>query len=252
MRRLNKPTGRLQFSLRTLLLLTFGLALICAPVGWRIRESRRRAEAKEFIIKSGGTVRTNAILGAASFWGILRDECSYETTEVRFPCAYPTDEVLQRLQCFPEITSLEICGPKPGENRTTQVGAFLAPKFSQERRRLFTASGLRCLARLRNLHILRINQLGIVDSDVDVMANLPALTQLDLSYTDISDDALVRIARFTRLTDLELEGTRVTDKGLRELHCSYQLCSVGVSKTLVSGEAIKDFRQKLPECNIMN
>ena len=91
----------------------------------------------------------------------------------------------------------------------------------------------------------------VTDSDIDLVARLPALRELYLHRTHVSDAALVSLARSKTLEVLHLAYTGVTDDGIQVLAGIPRLSTLYVNETKVTPEGAKHLRTKLPHTQII-
>lgn len=106
------------------------------------------------------------------------------------------------------------------------------------------------------------SQRKLIDSDLRVLADLPALRELQLDHTNITDRSTVHllgcrnlqvlglrevnitdaslphIAKLKQIRELDLWGTRVTSAGLRELSALRHLEKLWLHETKVSDDAV--------------
>lgn len=137
-----------------------------------------------------------------------------------------------------------------------------------------TATGLKHLAPLKKLYLLDLDSAVLAPGALKGLPDLPALDQLYVRKTPVTDADLLELPRFPRLMHLGLHGTSVTDAGmptvtrltnLKQLHLdatsvtdaglkTLQACKkleyLSVSGTKVSQPAVTDFRKALPRCEV--
>jgi len=137
-----------------------------------------------------------------------------------------------------------------------------------------TDKGLQHLANLRNLRWLSIDAANITDSGIAFLKNLNQLEGLQLVNTRTSDDALIMLLNYPQLAYLEASGCSITEKGIYYIsnvsslnslriaaptvfddafmglsHCR-QLSTLSFDMPLVTEEAIKELRFRLPGCDL--
>ena len=145
------------------------------------------------------------------------------------------------------------------------------------------------LLRLRHLQKLSLNGVdGPTDNDLDVLANLVELEDLDLDRTvrerggpgyrgvpltdrvldhiqglprlkflvlsanRITDEGLAKLANLKALESLDLDGTLVTDAGLDRLVRLKSLKTLRVESTRVTTGGVARFQQKRPEVEVIH
>jgi hypothetical protein len=100
------------------------------------------------------------------------------------------------------------------------------------------------LSTLKCLYLpVRISNRGL-----DRLRRLPALEELYLGYSCITDKAIVRIAQSPRLRLLNLAYTRISDKCLMQLTTLRGLEELDVRGTDISDEGLARLRATLSDC----
>jgi Leucine-rich repeat (LRR) protein len=89
----------------------------------------------------------------------------------------------------------------------------------------------------------------------DGLEHLTAVEVLDLTDTDVRDDAMPKLATMRNLKSLSLAGTKITDAGLEHLKGLTQLRSLwlggrGARPEGVTTEGIRRLQRSLPDCKI--
>ena len=77
---------------------------------------------------------------------------------------------------------------------------------------------------MQQLNLWNVN--AVNDSVAPVLAGLPNLTMLDLSYTAAGDETLQRLANLSNLKHLYLTDTQVTPAGLAAFQTKRSSCQV--------------------------
>src|SRR5262249_46388482 len=80
-----------------------------------------------------------------------------------------------------------------------------------------TDAGLKHLAGLRQLQMLRLGKTKVTDAGLKHLAGLRQLHGLDLTNTKVTDAGLKHLGRLKQLQTLDLNYTELTDTGLKEL-----------------------------------
>ncbi|QDT02385.1 Leucine Rich repeats (2 copies) [Rubripirellula lacrimiformis] len=78
----------------------------------------------------------------------------------------------------------------------------------------------------------------------------PDLTQIGLSESDVSDDAMKSLAKLAKLEWIFMHGTPVTEVGLQHLSPLQHLKYVYASRSQIGPEAVKQFHQQHPGTNL--
>jgi Leucine-rich repeat (LRR) protein len=113
-----------------------------------------------------------------------------------------------------------------------------------------TNNGLQYLVKLRSLEELVLGGNKISGVGLHALRTLPKLTRLDLSgfqkrnsgtwSVALTDNDLEMIASMTGLQDLNLSGTRITDLGIGRLKTLRELRSLDLSRTAVTASGLKE------------
>lgn len=164
------PLRRLfQIRLRTLLAIMFAVALATIWYGARWREEHRRHSAIQYLTDRGGTVRV-----MPSFDG-AQAEVVFDAAKLRFAAATPagkpqlTLEDFEQLRLVPRLTSLAVEGD------------------------LLTSEALAGIATLDGLRRLEISHAPLDDEQLQLLAPLTHLRELDLEATQVTDDGVGRL-----------------------------------------------------------
>jgi hypothetical protein len=105
-----------------------------------------------------------------------------------------TDDVLARVAALDHLEELDLSGS-----------------------RALTGTGLRHLARLPHLRILRLGGCAVGDDDVAMLRDLPRLERIVLAGTRVTDAGVEHLAPCTALEMVDLSGTRTGDGAIRAL-----------------------------------
>lgn len=79
--------------------------------------------------------------------------------------------------------------------------------------------------------------------DIDRLASLSALTNLEFSSASVTDDVVRRLGKLTSLGRLILTGTQITDAGLRAFRNMKRLNRLDLSNTNISDEGISELAE---------
>ncbi len=113
---------------------------------------------------------------------------------------------------------------------------------------------LRALRPLKGLTDLKISVAGtgyVSGPDLQVLPELPGLTELELFGTRLTDEMIAPVGRIRGLRQLSLrENPGVTDAGLDHLAPLQTLRRLDVSSTMVTAAGAKKLAMALPECRI--
>lgn len=104
--------------------------------------------------------------------------------------------------------------------------------------------------------LLRVEKLvfgtDVIDQDLDGIQFVSNLKNVDLSFNDIGDKALIQLAKLPELTHLELDETNVSDAGMMKISQLSELSSLNVSGTSVSDAGLSHLSKlsKLTDLNL--
>ncbi len=104
---------------------------------------------------------------------------------------------------------------------------------------MVTDQALIHLRPLRGLADLGLAGLNITDTGLLYLVDLPTLSSLDLSWTQVGDPGLARLATMRGLHDLTLTGTHVTDAGLAHLRSLPGLEYLDLADTSVTDAGLR-------------
>jgi len=115
-----------------------------------------------------------------------------------------------------------------------------------------TDLGFKYLAGLRKLEKLSLWGSNAGDPVLPDLLALPLLTELDLSWTRISDFGLSGLHQTSCVKKLRLGGIPLTDRGLGGIQSLKSLSSLTVEKKMsrITDLGIAEFRSCLPDCEI--
>ena len=203
---------RMQFSLKTLLLLMLVASAGFSWLGIRMR----RAAAERAVVATLGHLGPEVNEIGGHIWGLDFSTCQRK----------PTDDDLA-LVC--ELTRLE-CLDLSG-----------AP---------ITDDGLGHLRTLTRLEVLSLSQTPITDAGLEHLKTLERLESLDLRGVPITDAGLKHLESLTRLEFLSIMQTPITDAGLEHLKTLKRLKYLGLWGTQVTNEGVWELQQALPDVEI--
>jgi internalin A len=137
-----------------------------------------------------------------------------------------------------------------------------------------TDTGLKELARLKNLSGLQVEGTEITGAGLEECANLKHLSSLflrskvndvgtkgiakladlanlDISGAQVTDLGMKELARLTKLSSLHVGFTNMTDAGLKELSSLKNLKWLNVAFTKVTNAGVEEFQKTNPGCRIV-
>ena len=150
-------------------------------------------------------------------------------------------------------------GPlQPEENRDFENGSdreLAALEGVETIRRLrvcgtaVTDAGVKSIAKLRNLEVLKIERAGITDACMKDIAGLKRLKELDLWRNQITDRGLAEL-KGMRLEFLGLRTTKVTDRGIDAIKDMTTLKLLDVMDTKVTNAALPKLFWGIPTLTV--
>jgi hypothetical protein len=201
----------LQFTLRSLFVLTF---LVALGLGWfmtELRRARTQTEAVSLVSRSGGDVGYRFALGehGQRLASRLDDGFLAYAVDVDFTAltdafghgaCRTVDADLSPLERLPYVETLDL------------RGAYH-----------LTDAGFKHLEHLTRMRVLDLASTPINDGGLRHLGAMTHLQGLSLAMTRVSDFGLEHLSRLTDLKRLDLLELRVTDTGLRQLRHLTQL-----------------------------
>jgi Leucine-rich repeat (LRR) protein len=211
----SKPKRRrrwLQFSLRTMLLVTLLVALVLGWLAEKIDVAWRQQRAAESILKLGGQVHYGyqffSAPGTLSSgppprppgpkwlrW-LMGEHFFARVAVVTYPPGI-SDKDLKHLDDLPYLTQIHLRGG-------TVTGAGLNHVWKHDK-----------------LRALTLRSVSVTDVDAANLAGLTQLEQLDLRHTPITDETVKTLSGLPKLSRLLLEGTFISHEAARRLEKSF-------------------------------
>jgi hypothetical protein len=114
-----------------------------------------------------------------------------------------------------------------------------------------TSAGLRHLQKSAEISVLDVSYTQIDDDAMPIIGRMETLSYLDLSRTKITDAGLESLKSLKKLEYLELYGTKVTDAGLESLKSLKGLRELRLDGTSVTEGGERSLNEALPNCRIL-
>ncbi|MBI2804709.1 MAG: hypothetical protein HYX68_06955 [Planctomycetes bacterium] len=202
--------------------------------------------------------------------------CDYEGTPLALTISYAVKDiktVVDRVKYFPELESIWYV-PDYGMNDEILTRLVTdAPKLKKLWAGGMGDTGLKIIAKGKNIENLRIGSRTITDAGMAHLTALPKLRELHVSgflsskgfeklapsktleflwYTQVNDESLKGIAKITSLKRIRFVRAAVTDKGFQELASLPNLEELNFQGTKISDVAVTRLGtlQKLRELNL--
>ncbi|WP_162659943.1 leucine-rich repeat domain-containing protein [Tuwongella immobilis] len=142
------------------------------------------------------------------------------------------------LAALPRLESLDVSITRLSDAGLAKLGTFPALKVLKCQEIAITGKGFAGLTKLKNLTELDVGQVGgMTDAYLTPIGNLSNLTKLDLSGTNLGENAMKAIGKCTKLTDLKL-GVQLNGRLMQELSGLTQLTTLSVNGTEQGDELI--------------
>jgi Leucine-rich repeat (LRR) protein len=108
------------------------------------------------------------------------------------------------------------------------------------------------VARHRNLHSLDLSHSNIDDEALRSLSGMPDLRSLDLSETKITDAGVAVLAEHRNLQSLDLSQTGVTDVALPPLVKLPYLSQLDLRETQITEAAVRELRRQMPHTEVQH
>jgi Leucine-rich repeat (LRR) protein len=160
---------------------------------------------------------------------------------------------MEHLRGLPELRELDLS--------MTSIGADGIPPLEELPKLRVLALGnggpqsrdkmLPAVRMLKHLEKLRLASLtGDGDAELDHLADMPQLTELDLYGLKLTDQSLEKLAGLKNLRYLGLSGKGITDKGLLTLRPLVNLRHLQLAGTSTTPAGIDALRKTLPKLGV--
>jgi Leucine-rich repeat (LRR) protein len=149
-----------------------------------------------------------------------------------------TPSELTALASFPKLNNLDFQPDNLTDAHLAALGRLqnLRELRIQPDAGAITRRGVESLAQLKQLKLLRLSNVTLLDEDLEALAGLELLATLDLSSTPITDQALDHVLRLPRVTELILDGTQITGAGAQRIMKAQHILSATWSDTGIRPE----------------
>jgi Leucine-rich repeat (LRR) protein len=217
----------LQFSMRSVFLLTTVAAVLMSLVGVPVFRLRQEQLASEWLEMNGAHLTFEGATGPTAWLAekAYGKKAAMHVTKVDLAWQSIDDEGASHLGPLRHLTMLNLDGAT------------------------LTDRGLRYISGCQSLERLQLHGAPITDAGVRHLATLSALENLDLSSTKITGANLEPLLQLTELEILNLNGSRLTDAALPVLS-RLKLRWLGVSHTRMSEAADNELAIALPNTAI--
>lgn len=222
-----------QFTLRTLLVMVFGVAILLAWFATRLHQARQQREALATARRAGAVAfyeqevrwragryedATQEAPAKARGPGRLRRTLGRDFFDrvvcITFP-AHASDGMLALLAGLPEMRSVSLAGTSVTDKGMAELGRLAKLEELSLDGTGITDAGVLRLAGLQDLKSLYLGGTGITDEGAKVIAGLRELRIVCLEETQVSDSGLTLLARLPQLEELHVFKTGVSEEGAR-------------------------------------
>jgi hypothetical protein len=248
---LSPPKSRrrwLQYSLRTLLVVTTLCAIACSWLGVKLQQARPQREAVAALEK----------LGALVFY-----DWQYDAQGISLPSPQPPGRLwLRRVlgdDFFQSVHTVELTNRDITDAGLENIGADLKHLECLSQLQWLDLSGtpitdsdLTYLTALSQLQRLDLVSTDVTDAGLEHLKCLNKLRVLNLARTQVTDAGLEVLTCFGQLKGLSLNDTRVTDAGMEHLRSLSQLRDLLLNRTQVTDTGVRNLRAALPKCNVFH
>jgi len=229
---------RFQFGLKSLLLFTALVAILCSWCAARMRQARRQKEAVLAIEDAGGHV-------------LYDHEFRFDdgsVPQLPHPPGWPPPPCLLDLHFQHDVAYLTFSRATDAE--LIHLESLTSLDSLDLQHTDVTDVGLVHVKGLRSLRKLWLDDTQVTDAGLLNLKELSRLQCLDLSGTQVTDAGLVNLKELPRLQWLNLSRTQVTDAGLVHLKTLTNLKELLLYETHVSDHGVDKLRLALPNCRI--
>lgn len=234
-----------QFSLKSLLILTFLLSLPLTAYVWRRERARWQAEGVALVQSVGGLV----IYEQLDDGPIERPLADWQ---VRW---FGKDFFLNVVDVWQGTGKVPYTGPGPTE-ADIKVDPAEADTFWRgvshfnhlEELSVYRKWGAyghpkALLGKFAELRVLAIEETGLADEDLEGLNHLVELDRAFLGGNHVGDETARRLSHCPNLKRLDLSDTRVTDEGLKLLSACGQLEWLSLERTEITDDGISHLSQ---------
>ena len=279
---MKKKTRRFRFSLKATLI---ALTVTCVILAWyKYRVDRQKETARQIYACGGSVVYDFSspwpdflvnLLGVDSFhsFGIVRQ---YDASK-RFNGISPTGkdfspELIERITKLPRVSAIQLYGGEDIDQWLAILGEMKQLEHLMiDNGRHVTDDGIAHLSELENLAGLIVWRCQCTDRSLEIISNLPELTDLRLPYCDFSDEGVAHLARLEKLRYLDISQTSfpvtvgqkevnirrteddskfITDKSVDTFEKIKSLTQLRIRNTGITTERQTQFSKDRPGCKV--
>ncbi len=239
---------RLQFSIRSMLVLTVAVAVPCSWLAVEMKKAREQHDAVEEIGDSAGWVGYDfeedsaptlaEPRGPAWLRNLLGGDFFNNVVDAGLD-GPDTDAQMKHLKGLPQLHKLDLGGPQITDAGLKHLaGLTHLQVLGLDHDTQISDAGWQCLGGLNQLQELRVGP-RLTDAGLKHLAGLTQLQVLVLDDTQISDVGLQRLGGLNQLQELRVCGTIVTGAGLKHLTGLSQLRKLDLSYSQVTDAGLE-------------
>ena len=241
----------LQFSVKTLLVVTFLACLLFARLAYLSQSGRQQRVAARALQQRGASVQFDRRVDSDSPlptsvsdgpFGAFADMFAPNVDDVFAEDQPLTDADLINLRGLKRLDRLVLSGTKITDAGLEQLRHVPQLPNLWLSRTAITDAGLVHLKAVPRLEILLLDGTHITDAGLVHLRSLPRLRVLDLSNTAIGDGGLAHLQAVKQLELLQLKQTRITDAGLAHLQSLERLEDLDLNDTKITSEGFAQVR----------
>jgi Leucine-rich repeat (LRR) protein len=147
----------------------------------------------------------------------------------------------------PDLNKLSLRGTSlTSQDLIAHIAAFRSLQDLEVSETAIDDVALPTIAKLPKLKALNVWRTKVTDQGLESLVPM-GLTRLNLDDNPaIGDEGMEQVAKMTTLEWLHVGKTKITDAGLAKLETLSKLTELRINDTLVSEEALSQFKQKIP------
>jgi hypothetical protein len=152
---------------------------------------------------------------------------------------------------LPRLKMLDLSGTGVGDSAVAHLAEMASYKDLRLGMTKVTHQGINSLEAQTALETLGLAYSQISGPGFESIKNCRNLRSLNLNCTNAADEDLQWVAALTKLEDIQLKETGITDAGLKSCENLPKLRYILLNDTAVSQQAVEQFRDALPNCQVV-
>ena len=211
-----------------------------------IRQIAKLPNLTDLVLSCGPNIGDDALSQMTKMKGLKKLRLGLAETNM-------TLSSLTRLNDLPNLTKLNVPDVNRGDNNLDVAGL---PKLEElvitlRKKQVFTDKDLDCLANLKELKNLQLNPHEFTDSGVAKLAGLTNMETLFIGGPDITDKALSYLSNMKQLKRLRISHGDITDTGIKYLKSAEMLGLLEITSNCDSSPAAMDrLRNTVPNLRV--